>query len=149
MKYFNVQPADRPVDDNFKKVVEPWTCQWEYKGNHRLMYVPCGYIYDGASVPRIAWTISGLRPDGEIRAASLVHDVLYRSKGGTKDLEGCRLENANGNNVLVTRSEADWVLREFMKFAGMKAWHCFRAWYAVRMFGIFFWGRESPSGARP
>ena len=126
---------------------EPWTCRWDYQdAPRRFLSVPAGTVYDGASVPRPVWSLAGIRPDGLIRAASLAHDCLYRSKGNRLSaVIGPTLTNANGNRLTVDRAEADWVLREFMAFAGMSRLRCRRAWLAVRSFGWLYWGKDSPT----
>ena len=108
-----------------------------------------GRKYDGASVPRIGWTLTGIRPDGEYRAASLAHDELYRSKGGKKDMDGASLKNPRGNRVEVSRKEADWVFKQFMKFATVPRRQRNIAHFAVRLFGRRYWGKDSPSGPAP
>ncbi len=50
-------------------------------GARYTLSVPPAFISDGASVPRLAWTVSGLTPDGLIRSAALVHDYIYAVKG--------------------------------------------------------------------
>ena len=151
-QYFARQPADRPAgakqaEDTLKVTTEPWACWWDYKGARRELSVPAGYLYDGASVPRVFWSLIGLRPDGLIRAASLAHDALYRAAGGKKPEAwgGCVLTNCNGNAVQVCRGEADWVLREFMRSAGMWRHRCGIAWAAVRIGGARHWGGPMPT----
>jgi hypothetical protein len=43
-----------------------------------LITVPCGTITDGASVPRIFWSL--LPPIGRYFRAAVVHDYLYHTK---------------------------------------------------------------------
>ena len=138
--YFRVQPADRPIGDEpsenlIKIITEPWECMWVYHGQQRNLKAPAGYIYDGASIDRWAWTISGIVPDGMIRAASLAHDIPYRAEGGRKPgaYLGASITNINGNAVLITRAEADWVFYAFMRFVGMSRRKSRRAWLAVRI----------------
>jgi hypothetical protein len=45
-------------------------------------FIDIGFQYDGASVPRIVWTITGITPDGLHRAATLIHDYLYINHSG-------------------------------------------------------------------
>ena len=151
IQYFCCQPANRVLKDEWYILTEDWICQWEYKDKFRRLFVPKGYIYDGGSIPRIAWTLSGLTPDGEGRAAYTAHDVLYRAKGGKKPSEwkGCKLVNENNNKVCCNKREADWVLREFMIFATVDKRKAYRAWRWVSMLGIFFWGHNPPSGNIP
>lgn len=47
--------------------------------------IPAGYTWDGATVPRIAWSIVGLTPFGAHDAASLKHDWLYGFEGQIPD----------------------------------------------------------------
>jgi hypothetical protein len=44
--------------------------------------VPAGFEFDGASVPRILWTL--FNPVGELFEASIVHDYMYENAIGTK-----------------------------------------------------------------
>jgi len=152
VKYFDIQPSDRPIgtcqaEDMIKETTADWRCQWVYKKKDRRMYVPSGYKYDGASNRRPFWSASGIRPDGLIRAGSLSHDVAYRSAGGSKPeaLAGCTITDQDGKNVTIDRKEADWVLREFMKAAGMSRLKYNRAYRVVRVFGRKHWGGPMPS----
>lgn len=39
-----------------------------------------GFIYDGASIPKIFWSVLGESPfSGKIQPAAIVHDILYRT----------------------------------------------------------------------
>lgn len=57
--------------------------------------IPAGFIYDGASVPRILWSL--YPPFGSYNRASLLHDWFYRSGE-------------------CTRAQADWRFLEAMVF---------------------------------
>ena len=39
-------------------------------------YIPAGYIWDGATIPRIFWRLIGSKSDNRFLVPSLVHDVL-------------------------------------------------------------------------
>ena len=39
-------------------------------------YIPCGYCWDGASIPRIFWRLIGAPSDTKFLVPSLIHDVL-------------------------------------------------------------------------
>ena len=46
-----------------------------------LIEVPAGFIFDGASIPRIAWTLLGVTPfDNRIIHAAVIHDWLYSTR---------------------------------------------------------------------
>lgn len=63
--------------------------------------VPHGFIFDGASIPRFAWSLLGLYPfSSEVVRAGLIHDFLYRKQ-------------------FLTRHEADDVLRRILIYEGI------------------------------
>ena len=43
--------------------------------SHEIVYVPEGYVSDGASIPRWLWTVVG-HPFGEYAQAAVLHDML-------------------------------------------------------------------------
>jgi hypothetical protein len=51
---------------------------FDFKGKYYT--INSGFLYDGASIPRIAWSLLGVTPDGVHRAATLIHDYLYANK---------------------------------------------------------------------
>ena len=60
--------------------------------------VPAGFIFDGASIPKVAWTGLGLYPfSSEVVKAGLVHDFLYTKK-------------------TLPREECDKVLRRILRY---------------------------------
>ena len=94
--YMFCQPAHRTIGTtegqaNIEITTAPWVCRWKANGKLRILYVPQGFVWDGASVPRFAWSIIGLTPWGLTDGPSLAHDPLYRSMGGRKDFSGCTL----------------------------------------------------------
>ena len=143
---FISQPSDRQIGEYTKELTLPWWCQWSYKGKYRALYVPLGYIYDGASIPRIAWTFLGITPSGLIDAAALAHDAPYRAEGGRKPeaWKGCRLVDINDIPVTISRPEADWVFQTFGIYAGIKPHRMAIAYTVVRAFGAKHWGGPSP-----
>lgn len=90
--------------------------------------VPAGFEHDGASIPRLAWALSGLTPDGLIRAAALVHDFLYRF--------------AAAGERAVTRAEADLVFYDLMREAGLSRYRAGVAYYGVRAGGWVSWRKH-------
>jgi len=48
---------------------------------HGFIEVPSGFLFDGASIPRLAWTIIGVTPfDSRIIHAAVIHDWLYSTR---------------------------------------------------------------------
>ena len=88
-----------------------------------------GFIWAGASVPQWLWSLTGMTRDGLIRAAALIHDLMYRGPNGT--VTGC--------SKVFTRKEADVILYEIAREAGCSWWTAWRAYRAVRWFGWWAW----------
>jgi len=153
--WYEKQPEHRTIgkterDGMIEVTTAPWYCQWVYQGDLRILTVPVGYVWDGASIPRVAWTAIGLTPGGLMDAPSLAHDTLYRAAGGKKPSgwHGCRLTNKNGNVVQVGRAEADWVLREMAEYAGVRRARSAVAYGVVRAFGALHWGGPMPAARK-
>lgn len=89
-----------------------------------LIVVPEGFIYDGASVPRLAWSF--MPPDGLHRAAALVHDFLYVHLG--------RMAHRT-----YTRAEADKIFYLIMRDSGVSYFRAKAAYLAVRAGGWTYW----------
>lgn len=140
------QPIDQQVGERIKRIVMPWKCRWRYDGQERYMYVCPDYLYDGGSIPRIGWTALGITPSGPGDKGFLPHDVLYRAEGGLKPdcYGGCTVTNSNGNLVVVSRGESDWVMYAALRNADIPAHRARIAWLAVRALGSFYWGGPMP-----
>jgi hypothetical protein len=111
------------------------------------MFVPAGYVYDGGSIPRPIWSILGITPSGAGDAGFLAHDVPYRAKGGEKPEAylGCTITNPYGQPVVISRSEADWVLGAGMRWGGIAKHRVAIAVPFVRIFGAYHWGGPIPA----
>ena len=90
--------------------------------NKKRLKIHAGFQSDGASVPRIAWSISGLTPDGMLRAGALMHDYLYRIRG-------------HFLSAPTKRKDADKVFYDLMIAAGVARYRAWIAYRAVRLFG--------------
>jgi len=139
------QPDHVTVDEKISMTTVAWQCVWRRKNQTRILSVPINYQWDGASIPRFAWSIMGLTPSGILDAPSLAHDILYRSAGGRKNMNGCALTNKNDNGIFVDREEADWLFYEIMKFFKISGVRDEIAYGVVRAFGWRFWGRAAPT----
>lgn len=60
-------------------LVEDYVFTWVSSGITKMLWIPAGFNYDKASVPKFAW--GRFRPDGPVEAAALIHDRLYMFKG--------------------------------------------------------------------
>lgn len=82
-----ILPVNIPVSSRLYLNVEKWAFSWrELRPVDGVFFMKTckivvneGTLNDGASVPRSLWSI--VRPDGTIRGAALLHDVLFESRG--------------------------------------------------------------------
>jgi hypothetical protein len=97
---------------------------FEYVGSV-IIRVPEGFVTDGASVPRLFWSLLG--PFGSYFSAAIIHDFLYSE-----------------HNRIFPRQECDWIFLEAMAASGV-GWLTRRTIYrAVRLGGASrFKGRLS------
>ena len=75
-----------------------------------------GFVFDGASIPRPLWGITGGPFEGDYRCGAIIHDWLYHMRDRP-------------------RAEADAVFYDAMRAAGVGWYRAKKMWAAVRMFG--------------
>jgi hypothetical protein len=136
------QPDLIPVNDSQYYLVRNYSYVYQdTRGKYRIT-VPTGFVTDIASVPRFAWTLAGILPDGLHRAAAVVHDFLYQWRGRLRPgcLEAC-LSNSTWvpSDRVFTRQDCDKIFLEAMKDAGAVPWKANAMYWAVRLFGGPAW----------
>ena len=118
-----MKPISTPYGDG-RRLWGPFI--FEFDGTRYLIYA--GFHYDGASVPRPLWPLTGHPMRSSTEAASLIHDFFYRTG-------------------LVSRKDADRAFLERMEADGVK--HAWTYWLAVRWFGwIHYKPRQGAFGRR-
>jgi hypothetical protein len=133
------QPDVTPIShEKYRyRLDEDYTATVVFRGVLFIITIPAGYLYDGASVPRALWSVSGLTPDGLIRAAALVHDWIYVHKGRIPSFHGhipCKLR--------LTRAQTDRIFLDHMEWSGMGWWARNIAFSAVRAYGWTQWKKD-------
>jgi hypothetical protein len=137
-----VQPDIVPVTDELYRLDEDYEYRWTKFDTIYRITIPAGFIYDGASVPRIVWTISGITPDGLIRAAALVHDWIYFHAGKLPNGSHQYLNtDAHWSDILGRwrREHADRIFARIMREANVPKSKRRMAYRAVWFFGWFRW----------
>lgn len=86
--------------------------------------VPPGFDYDGASIPRAAWSIIGSPFDPAFMAPALAHDRLYHTHKFDRPI-------------------ADALLRELLIDNGVSRTRAAIIYRAVRMFGGAYWPNDA------
>lgn len=87
-----------------------------YESNKYIITCIKGFISDGASIPKSAWSIVGC-PFGELYSkAAVLHDLLYRSG-------------------ILSKDECDYLFYEAMLSCGVDRTKAKTMYYAVKEFG--------------
>ena len=87
-----------------------------------LADIPEGYSWDGASIPRWAWSIMGHPLEGDLRLPSLIHDWLCEHSATPAD-----------------RMVADAISFLLLSRAGVSRWRRICLWAAVRFYALVIW----------
>lgn len=98
----------------------------------RTLLIPKGFIFDGASVPRLLWPI--INPTGVLLIGSLVHDFGYRYN--------CLLDE--NRNIIFDREKDqrkffDEQIRDINIYVNGASFMNKAAWAALRAFGWAPW----------
>lgn len=122
---------------------------------HRIFYtarnVDCtiwicaGFLWDSASIPRVAWSRIGVTPARGMILPSLYHDLLYRTRGLTQPSGQPDIQHGSYGKNRFTRLEADQMLRDLMFFC--REWRkaqILPCYWAVRVFGKRHFGGPAP-----
>jgi hypothetical protein len=91
-------------------------------GVHMSRPEDVGNIWDGASIPRWAWSIMGHPLAADVRNASYWHDRL-----------------CEGSETPEDRMVADAVFLMMLRRAGVSRWRRWAMWFAVRFYAVFVW----------
>jgi len=80
MLYPDQMPILRPIPVTKRgerrrfELMEDWKC--ELLGRGFTFIIPKGFVFDGASIPRLFWNM--LSPSGYLFLAGLLHDFIYK-----------------------------------------------------------------------
>jgi len=96
-----------------------------------------GFRYDGASIPRIGWSIIGAHPGGVMHGSALPHDALYLTRGGKRSV--CKVTITG----TYSRRESDELLKILSIKHGIRRHRAKIMYFVLRMCGLPFWGRKN------
>ena len=97
------------------------TSDFRYVSSLGTVTVPSGFVTDGASIPKVFWSI--LSPFGDYFAAAVIHDFLY----------------SKSNQNTFTRLQCDNIFKEAMFNIGVPWYRRDVIYRAVRTFGGAFY----------
>lgn len=136
-------PVVTILNDHEFELVQPFAFQWEDSEGVFQITIPKGYPFDGASVPRACWSLTGLLPTGVHMGAAAVHDWLYQRRGYLN--RGELLEQQGDQWVPVvdvwTRQMCDDLFLRIMQAGGVTPWKAKAMHWAVRVFGGRAWNQ--------
>ena len=92
--------------------------------------VEIGFISDGGSIPKFAWSFIGSPFVGYYRKSVAVHDKLYATQ---RDDEGNK----------ITREYADKVFLDAMRDEGVALWKRHTMYRAIRLYSWIIWNRHA------
>jgi hypothetical protein len=75
------QPKTEAVTTKISRLAEDWFVVFEMAGKRYRLTITSGFLFDGASIPRLFWTILGLAPHGVMDGPALPHDCGYEVQG--------------------------------------------------------------------
>lgn len=140
MVYIYRPPVITILNDREFELVEPFVFEWNDPIPKQIV-IPKGYPFDGASVPRLVWSITGILPVGLPLGAAAVHDFTYQRKGRLIRDEF----KIKHNGIWVpmasvwSRKQCDDMFYRIMQEANVTPWKSFAMYQSVRIFGQAAW----------
>lgn len=134
-------PVITILNDREFELVQPFIYEWFEPDGKYSFTVPAGFPFDGASVPRICWTLTGILPTGAHMGAAALHDYTYQRRGRLIRDELKRYENGVWlpMSAVWDRKQCDDMFYQVMQDAGATPWKAWAMWKSVRLFGSNAW----------
>lgn len=115
--------ASRALNKDYWRVRTPFKYYLDDDARLKWVHVPQDYLTDGASSPRLLWSL--VPPWGAYGQAAVLHDYLC---------ENLSIESS-GRQVSIKRAEADSIFKHAMKVLGVPRWKRDLMYIAVRVYG--------------
>lgn len=124
--------ASKLLGRNYWRVTHAFKYYVGDKEDDCWVYIPAGYLTDGASVPRLFWAF--VPPWGLYGQAAVVHDILCE----TYSLYD------RGVETRIVRSKVDAIFKEAMQVAGVPKLTYLVMYMGLRFFSkIHFWESDN------
>ena len=119
----------KPDGPRCMRVTTPiWEDVTTLEGVFHAVQIPTGYRFDGASIPRLAWSIIGAPFDPQYCLAACIHDWYCEHSHEIGDYQA--------------RVIGDAVFFALLKKAGVPHWRRVLMYMAVRLNSWWFYGRQ-------
>jgi hypothetical protein len=126
MKSFNGDVILEEMKNGYWKLQE----YFSYENDYLQVTVKSDFITDGASIPKIFWSVVGSPLENDLLKPAIIHDGLYTANGLVTIMR-------------LKRSECDKLLREMLLFNGTSKVKAYSIYYAVRLFGGSHWKKDT------
>lgn len=75
------QPTTQPITSSMSETEGRVEYVFRMRGATFRLSIETGYLFDGASIPRLCWTLLGLTPHGAMDGPAIPHDKGYQDQG--------------------------------------------------------------------
>ena len=93
--------------------------------DNKLITAKAGFKFDGASIPKVFWSIIGSPYTGNYQVPALIHDLLYSTE-------------------YFDRKTCDEIFLKLMEMYGVNCLKRYTMYWAVRAGGGFVWKKHIP-----
>ena len=114
----NNEPHIEFITDRRIKLIKKFEVEFQDGKDHHYFTIPKGFVSDGASIPKIFWSLGFTPFQGKTLPASLVHDYFYK-------------------NHIPDRKFADYCFYHLLKKYKVNFVKRFIYWFFVRLFGKY------------
>lgn len=118
-------PASRALGKDYWRILKGFKFYLGDLSEEKWVLVPAGYLTDGATLPRLFWSL--LPPWGSYGQAAVVHDILCEHLSIT----------VHGIEAQISRAQADKAFKEAMIVLGVPRWKRNLMYIAVRVYAKF------------
>jgi len=117
------QPVLQPLPPKKQKLMRIYHIDLKKYGVPLKLKIPTGFIWDGASIPRIFWLTIGGPYHPTFSVAGLVHDYLYRRQP-------------------ILRKAVDRIFYKLLRANGVGYITAKRMYFGVKTGGYFAWRKH-------
>jgi hypothetical protein len=120
MKSFNVDIILEEMKNGLWKLQDDFS----YENDYIQVTVKSNFVTDGASIPKVFWSVVGNPLENDLLKPAIIHDGLYTL-------------------MQLPRATCDKLLKEMLLFNGTSKMKAYFIYYAVRLFGGSHWKKDT------
>jgi hypothetical protein len=120
MKQFNGYVILEEISNSLWKLQDDFS----YENDYIKVVVKSGFTTDGASIPKVLWSIVGNPLEDDLLKPAIIHDGMYAL-------------------MQLPRLTCDKLLKEMLLFNGVSKVKAYLIYYSVRLFGLSNWRKDT------